>query len=68
MDLTCGHASLDPPGIRLGPFRAPSSPPETPVPIYNNPFPLHTLCDVWYQEMRITAVNNDIALVKIRKQ
>jgi molecular chaperone DnaJ len=28
-----GHAAFDPPGIRLGPLSAPSSPPDTPVPM-----------------------------------
>ena len=31
--MTCGHASDEPPGMMDGPWRAPSSPPETPVPI-----------------------------------
>ena len=35
---TSGHAAALPPGIRDGPFRAPSSPPETPIPIYKIPF------------------------------
>jgi len=33
-----GHAAADPPGIRLGPFSAPSSPPDTPQPTKLNPF------------------------------
>ncbi len=36
--LTSGQAASLPPGIMLGPFRAPSSPPETPVPTYSSPF------------------------------
>ncbi len=35
--LTCGHASGSPPGMIDGPFKAPSSPPETPVPIKSSP-------------------------------
>ena len=31
--FTCGHAAGEPPGMMLGPWRAPSSPPETPVPM-----------------------------------
>src|SRR5438874_748387 len=38
MGFTCGHAAADPPGMMDGPFSAPSSPPETPVPMYRNPF------------------------------
>jgi len=34
-----GQAAGLPPGIRLGPFLAPSSPPETPVPTKRIPFP-----------------------------
>ena len=33
MFFTWGQASGEPPGIMLGPFSAPSSPPDTPVPI-----------------------------------
>ena len=33
MGFTKGHAAGDPPGIMEGPFSAPSSPPETPVPM-----------------------------------
>ena len=36
--FTKGHASFDPPGMMDGPVRAPSSPPDTPVPINNKPF------------------------------
>src|SRR5665213_867693 len=36
--LHCGHASALPPGMIDGPNRAPSSPPETPVPINSIPF------------------------------
>ena len=36
--LTSGQAVGLPPGIMLGPFSAPSSPPETPVPMYSSPF------------------------------
>src|SRR2546429_1788818 len=32
MGFTCGHAAGEPPGMMLGPCRAPSSPPDTPVP------------------------------------
>ena len=31
--LTSGHAAGEPPGMIEGPLRAPSSPPETPVPM-----------------------------------
>ena len=31
--FTCGHAAGEPPGMMLGPRRAPSSPPLTPVPM-----------------------------------
>jgi len=37
MPRISGQAAADPPGIRLGPLRAPSSPPETPVPTYKSP-------------------------------
>ena len=37
MGLTNGHAAGEPPGIREGPFSAPSSPPETPQPTYSRP-------------------------------
>ena len=37
--LTIGHASAEPPGIKAGPFKAPSSPPLTPVPTYKMPVP-----------------------------
>ena len=37
MSFTCGHASLWPPGMMLGPLSAPSSPPETPVPMKCSP-------------------------------
>ena len=33
MPLTSGQAEIEPPGMIEGPFRAPSSPPETPAPI-----------------------------------
>ena len=33
MSFTCGQAAGEPPGMMLGPWRAPSSPPETPVPM-----------------------------------
>ena len=35
--LTCGHAAGEPPGIMDGPLSAPSSPPDTPVPMYSRP-------------------------------
>ena len=35
--LIAGQASFEPPGIRLGPTRAPSSPPETPAPMKRIP-------------------------------
>src|SRR3989339_1750344 len=35
--FTEGQAFFDPPGMIDGPSNAPSSPPETPVPIYNMP-------------------------------
>ena len=38
MSFTAGHASGFPPGIIEGPNRAPSSPPETPVPTNRIPF------------------------------
>ena len=38
MSLTRDHALGLPPGMIEGPLRAPSSPPETPVPIYKRPF------------------------------
>ena len=31
--LTDSHAAGEPPGIMLGPFSAPASPPDTPVPM-----------------------------------
>ena len=33
MAFTCGQAAGEPPGMMLGPWRAPSSPPDTPVPM-----------------------------------
>jgi hypothetical protein len=38
MSLTYGHASSLPPGMMDGPYRAPSSPPDTPVPMNRKPF------------------------------
>ena len=38
MGLSSFHALCLPPGMREGPKRAPSSPPETPEPINRNPF------------------------------
>ena len=37
ISFTSGHAAGLPPGIMLGPINAPSSPPETPVPMYRRP-------------------------------
>ncbi len=37
MGLTYSHAAFEPPGIIAGPFSAPSSPPETPVPMNSSP-------------------------------
>jgi hypothetical protein len=37
MGFTSGQAFSLPPGIMLGPLRAPSSPPETPVPTKSSP-------------------------------
>ena len=38
MFFTCGQASSAPPGIKDGPYLAPSSPPLTPQPMYSIPF------------------------------
>lgn len=38
MLLICGQAFGFPPGINDGPYRAPSSPPDTPEPMNNKPF------------------------------
>jgi hypothetical protein len=43
MSLTCGHAAGLPPGMMEGPKRAPSSPPETPVPMKRMPFSARAL-------------------------
>jgi hypothetical protein len=48
------HASCAPPGIMDGPYLAPSSPPETPVPIKNKLFSfnrLHLLFVSLYSEL-----------------
>mmetsp|Transcript_46108 Transcript_46108/g.113121 ORF Transcript_46108/g.113121 Transcript_46108/m.113121 type:complete len:213 (+) Transcript_46108:173-811(+) len=37
MGLTSGHADSEPPGMRLGPLSAPSSPPLTPQPMKRRP-------------------------------
>ena len=37
MGFTSGQAAGEPPGIMLGPLRAPSSPPLTPQPTYKRP-------------------------------
>ena len=37
ISFTRGHAAGLPPGMIDGPLRAPSSPPLTPVPMYNSP-------------------------------
>ncbi len=37
MGLTCSQAAGLPPGMIEGPWRAPSSPPDTPVPMYSMP-------------------------------
>ena len=37
MGCTRCQAAGEPPGIMLGPFSAPSSPPDTPVPMYSLP-------------------------------
>src|ERR1700733_11915453 len=41
--FTYGHASSFPPGMMDGPYRAPSSPPDTPVPTNRKPFPARYL-------------------------
>lgn len=38
ISLMWGQAASEPPGMREGPFRAPSSPPETPEPTKSKPF------------------------------
>ena len=43
MGLMCGHALGEPPGMREGPYRAPSSPPLTPLPTKWIPFS----CKYW---------------------
>lgn len=48
-----GQAFGFPPGINDGPYRAPSSPPDTPEPTNNKPFWASVLvrrCVSWYSE------------------
>ena len=69
MSFTCGHASGLPPGMMEGPWRAPSSPPETPVPMNRMPFSFRDLgAAVGVREMRVAAVDDDVALFEMRHQ
>lgn len=54
MSLICGQAFGFPPGINDGPYRAPSSPPDTPEPTNNKPFWASALVRrwvSWYSEL-----------------
>ena len=64
--FTCGHAAGLPPGIIDGPLRAPSSPPETPVPINRIPFSASAFVRrVESRKQRVAAINNDVALFEV---
>lgn len=47
MFLRYGQAFIFPPGINDGPYRAPSSPPETPEPTNSKPFLANVLVRRW---------------------
>ena len=47
------HAAGDPPGIRDGPYLAPSSPPLTPLPTYRRPLASRSLHLLWKQSKKI---------------
>lgn len=47
------QACSDPPGIREGPYLAPSSPPDTPLPTNNRPWPANALQRLCNQESKI---------------
>lgn len=54
MFLMCGHAFGFPPGIKDGPYLAPSSPPLTPLPTNKIPFFSNSLVRLsvsWYSEL-----------------
>ena len=51
---TCAYASAGPPGMMDGPYRAPSSPPDTPTPMKCSPFCFHASSRLrvsWNQEL-----------------
>ena len=58
-----------PPGMMLGPLRAPSSPPETPVPMYSRPL-LSTYLRAadGVVEVAVAAVDDDVARLQERQQ
>ncbi len=67
MFFTCGHAAGLPPGMIEGPKRAPSSPPDTPVPTKRMPFSARSLVRRFeFCEERIAAIDDDVALFEVR--
>ncbi len=66
MSLTYGQASGLPPGMIDGPWRAPSSPPDTPVPTNRMPFLGQLLgAAVGIRVQGVAAINDDVAFFQI---
>ena len=68
ISFTCGHAAGLPPGMIEGPLRAPSSPPDTPVPMKSNALFRKVLgAAAGIRPVRIAPVNDDVALFQVRQ-